>query len=307
MRAIAVVALVACGSPPAPVVAPKPADPQPKPPPPACITPPEEAAAINHAWGDATHVEYCVGATDCFALALATGALTRLAAPPAPKVEPGVHVETTNPELKVCTGADCKSLAPQVWPGAAPLHAATNGAFAVVLLGDAEGGKGYADVYDVPKAKKIATFRYAQGDFRCGEVSMLGDTIYIGASLCLGPAARATLFSTKGKKLANVGGRDFGTFGDAHVQVDGPTWAFLEENGTKLALQNIVTGKLGKTFQVGALFGTGDALGNPGESVVVRLGADKLAVIAGTPANGSVATVDISSGEVQILRAPFCH
>ncbi|MBV8762549.1 MAG: hypothetical protein JO257_35015 [Deltaproteobacteria bacterium] len=307
-----VVLLAACGSapkPPAPVVVEK--KPPPPPPKPACITPPEELASITHASGGTASVQYCIGTAvdQCFALELGSGKLTKLSTTPAAQpagLDANAHVETTNPELKVCTGDACKTLTPQIWPGAAPLHAATNGQVAVVLLGDAEGGRGYADVYGVTTGKKLATFRYAQGDFKCGEVAMLGDTIYIGASTCQGPSGRAALFTAKGRKIAAVGGRDFGTYGNSFTQVDPTTWAFLQENGNKIALQDVVKGKVMKTIAIPQLFDPA-AMGNPGESAIVRLGAGKLGVIGGTPANGSVAVVDVASGAVTVVRAPLCH
>ena len=129
-----------------------------------CIRSPDEAAAITHATADETHVSYCIGAAvdQCFTLELASGKLEPLAEAPQAQ-EKGLsttgHVETTNPELKACNASgSCKTLTPQVWPGAAPLHAATNGSIAVVLLGDAEAGKGYVDVYDVTKSKKLLGF-----------------------------------------------------------------------------------------------------------------------------------------------------
>jgi hypothetical protein len=303
---------------------------EPKPPPkPACVQTPEGEAAITHASVNGGRVQYCVGTVvdQCFALDLASGALTHLDAPPAATAEPN-HIETTNPDLKVCTGDQCKSLTPQVWPGTAPLHAATNGQFAVVLLGDAEHGQGYAEVYDVQKAKKVASIRYARGDWKCGEVQMLGETIYIGASTCTSPSGRAALYTTKGRKIANVGPRDFGTYGNSVVQVDGNTWAFLGENGAHVALQDVVKGKVVKTIDVSDLWrkpsdapppppkdakagkaaapAAPDAFGNPGESALVQLEPGKLAVIAGTPMNGSVAVVDVASGEVKVTRAPLC-
>jgi len=308
-----VVALAACGGPsglppPSPISI---KAPPPPPPPPACITPPEDIATITHASGGTASVQYCIGTAvdQCFALELGSGKLTHLTAPPPPQppaLTDGAHVETTNPELKVCTGTGCKTLTPQVWPGAAPLRAATNGTIAVVLLGDAESGRGYADVYDVTKTKKLTTFKYARGDYKCGEVAMLGETIYIGASTCTAPAGRAALYTTKGRKIANVGGKDFGTFGNAFTQVDASTWAFLGENGVHLALQDVVKGKVVKTIELKDLFGAAP-MGNPGESAIVRLGEGKLGVIAGSPANGSVAVVDTTSGAVQVVRAPLCH
>jgi hypothetical protein len=320
-----------------PKPAPAPAPPPPPPPLPKCIKPPDEARAITRATGDPGRVQYCVGkaADQCFALDLASGALDHLTSAPPAAPESAAHVEATSPELKICTRQDCKALTALIWPGAAPIHAATNGAFAVLLLGDAERGDGYAEVWDVTKAKKTATFRYARGDFKCGDVAMLGDTIYIGASTCSSPSARGALFTLAGRRIANVGPKDFGTFGSAMTQVDATTWAFLEENGDTIAVQDVAKGKLLKTIDVTALWQTGSdavassdagsaapgsaaagsdaradaaagAIGNPGESAIVKLSADKLAVIGGTPANGSVAVIDVGSGEVKIVRAPLC-
>jgi hypothetical protein len=282
------------------------------PPKPTCIRSPEEAAAITHAAADETHVSYCIGAAvdQCFKLELATGKLEHLAEAPEAQ-EKGLssagHVETTNPELKACNASgSCKTLTPQVWPGAAPLHAATNGSVAVVLLGDAEAGKGYVDVYDVTKSKKLATFKYARGEYKCGDVAMLGDVIYVGANACTNPSGRGSLHTAKGKKIANVGGKgDFGTYGGAYTQLTDTTWAFLEENGNMIAVQDVVKGKVLKTIDVTQLFDN-VKMGNPGESAIVRLGSGKVAVIGGTPANGSVAIVDPASGEVKVVKAPLC-
>ena len=309
VRTLALIALAACGGGQKP--APPPPPPAPPAPRPACIKPAEEAARITRASGTDKMVSYCIGlsSAECFSLDFATGKLARLATPPTDPPPAGAHVETTNPDLKVCTGADCKTLTPQVWPGAAQLHAATNGSVAVVLLGDAEAGKGYAAIYDVEKTKLVTSIKYAHGDYKCGEVQMLGDTIYLATNVCLGPAGRAALYTTKGKRIAAVGGKDFGTFGNANVHVDGDVWAFLEENGAKIALQDVVKGKVTKTLDVGGLWRTdkADSFGNPGESALVRLGPGKLAVIGGTPANGSVAIVELDTGDVKLVHAPFCQ
>ena len=84
-------------------------------------------------------------------------------------------------------------------------------------------------MWDVAKKKTLATIKYAKGDYKCGSAAMLGDTVYISASVCAGPDARGALYTAKGKKLADVGGKDFGTYGTGGVQLDGSQWAFLEE------------------------------------------------------------------------------
>lgn len=283
---------------------------------PACIKQPEESATIAHADGDEKRLTYCVGTAvdQCFAIDLATGTLENLAVQPKgqlPALDVSARIESTNPELKVCTEATgCKTLTPQVWPGAAPLRAATNGTVAAIMLGDAEAGRGYVDIYDVMKTKKLATFRYGRGEFRCGDLAMLGETLYVNATVCSGTSGRAALYSSKGKKIANVGGKpDFGTFGNSYTQVEGPMWAFLEENGNRIALQDVAKGKVIKSIDVGALFAAAGAakMGNPGESAIVRLGNGKVAVVGGTPANGSVAIVDLTTGEVKVVAATMCN
>lgn len=303
---LVVFALAACGGapPPTPVAEHKPL-------PPVCIKRPDEAAAITHANGAKNKVQFCVGTAvdQCFTLELVSERLTRLSGQPTaqtPAIQAPAHLELTNPELKVCSGTGCKTLTPVIWPGAAPLHAATNGAVVAVMLGNAETGHGYIDVYDVQKAKKLTTFRYARGEFKCGEIGMLGDTIYVGASTCASPSGRGVLYTTKGRKIADVGGRpDVGMYGNAYTQVEDTVWAFLVENGNQIIFQDVVTGKVTKTIDIGDVFGAAK-MGNPGESEIVRLDGTRIAVIAGAPANGSVAVVDVPSSIVRLVRVPLC-
>ncbi|MDQ3368295.1 MAG: hypothetical protein M3680_22955, partial [Myxococcota bacterium] len=278
---------------------------------PSCITPVDDAAPITHARVDGSRVQYCIGTgTDqCFALDTESGAFMRLPEPPAPATRTGARVETTNPELKVCQSETCKTLTPNILPAAASIRAATNedGSYAVFLLGDAPAGKGYAEIWDVARRKRVTLFRYARGEFKCGDVAVLGNTIYLATAACGSPAARAALYTLKGKRIASVGGRDFGVFGNAHAQVDGSTWAFLEENGSQLVIQDVAKGKVVKTIDTSALFKDGGSpMGNPGESALVRIAPGTLAVIGGAPALGNVATVEVATGAVKVLRATVC-
>lgn len=236
----------------------------PEPPPkPVCITPSEDAVTIGHTSSDGDQVQYCLGDKECFAVDLASGTYHRLVEPPK-SAAPRARVEAVNPKLDICTGSTCTSLAPKVMPGTAAMRAATNpdGTYAVVLLGDAPKGAGYAEVWDVAKTKRSATFRYARGDYRCGEVAMLENTIYLSAAQCGQPAARAGLYRLDGRRIANVGGKDFGSFGGAYVHVDGATWAFLEENANQIVLQDVVKGKVWKTIDTSTLFdGAGAKMG----------------------------------------------
>jgi hypothetical protein len=279
-----------------------------------CIKPPEIEATITHASADGEQVKFCVGAAAdaCFAFDLSTRTLARLPEAPRDVVE-GARIEATSARIDVCKDGECTPLTPKVLPAAATLHAATNndGTIAVILLGDAPAGRGHAEVWDVAKKKRIAKFRYARGEFRCGQVALTGDTIYLNATTCRSPSARAALYTRTGRRLANVGGRDFGTYGNAHTLVEGTTWAFLEENGNRVAIQDVARGKLLRTIDISALWtpdGQPDpsAIGNPGESAIVRLDSGKLAVIAGAPGTGKLALVEPDTGEVEIVTAPVC-
>lgn len=272
----------------------------------------DATVAITHATADGEQVKYCIGgnADQCFALDTASGAFEKLSEPPKSEAAPPARVETTNPDLKVCQVDQCKTLTAKILPAMSQIRAATNetGSVAVFLLGDAQAGKGYAEIWDVTRPKKLAKFRYARGEFKCGDVAILDDTIYLSVATCGAPAARAALYSVKGKKIANVGGSDYGVFGNAYAAVDEKQWAFLEENGAQIVVQDLVKGKVLKKIDTSALFkeNGGAAMGNPGESALLRIGPGKLAVIGGAPATGHVALVDVATGDVKVIKAAVC-
>ncbi|MEZ4404358.1 MAG: hypothetical protein R3B06_30335 [Kofleriaceae bacterium] len=322
----------ACGgsSKPAPVTPPAPvveARPTPPPPPPVCV-PPTDPATISAATSDGTSVQFCTGGDEevagCFQVGLDDGQLAKLTEAPAPQQAsleaPSAEVETTPTEVKVCAtiasgDQACTTLRPKVARGASsPIRAAVNasGKLMVAMLGDGERGKGYAEVWDVGKKKKLTTIKYGKGDYTCGVGSFVGDSLFISASVCAGPDARGALYSVKGKKLADVGSKDFGTYGTVPIQVEAARWAFLEEGGGAVALQDVSTGAVIRTVELVGLWTAGsedgDALagGNPGESALVRGGPGQLIAVAGSPRAGSVAVVTIDSGEVKVWPARAC-
>lgn len=304
--------LAACAAPVQPRAVPAPV----VPPPAACLRVAEDApSAIRDASADGDRLTFCIGTADeqCFTFDLSATTLAPLLVPPHRPPPAGAHVAVTNPDLQVCRGEDCKAITPAVLPRAHDLHATTtaDGSYAVVLLGDTDRGRGYAEIWDVARSRRMTAFLYARGDFRCGEVAMLGETVYLSASTCTGPAARATLYSLRGRKIASVGGREFGSYGNAHVALTGNTWAFLDENGNQLVLQDVVKGKVLKTINTSGLW-TADgttsatAMGNPGEHALVKLADSRVAIIAGAPASGRIAVVDTASGAVTVVQPPRC-
>lgn len=321
-------ALAACGGkakpPPPPPPEPVVVKPPPPPPPPVCV-PPLEPAIVSMAAADGDAASFCVsdGAeqTACFSVALADKKYTKLdeptAAQPATLEAPVARLVASPTEVQICTGEGedtCKTLKPKVPKGATePIEGAVDaaGAWAVLMIGDTEKGRGVAEVWDVARGKKTATIKYAKGDHRCGVAQVLGDVVYVSASVCAGPAAKGALYSMKGKKLADVGGKEFGTYGASAVQVTPTLWAFLEEGAGVIALQDVKTGKVDQTIDLLSLWGTdadGAARGggNPGESALVRGGEGKLVVVAGSPVAGTLGVVDLASSETTVIPSLPC-
>jgi hypothetical protein len=302
----------------------------PPPPPPVCIKAGTEMSLIGMVEADAAAVKFCVSdgaeSNQCYAVDVASKKYKELTETPkgaSPVLDPDpARIETTAKEVKVCIGEECKTVKPKVPKGNEnPIDAVTNaqGTHVAVLLGNAEKGKGTVEVWDVAKGKRIGNpIKYAKGDYKCGEARLLGDTLYVSASVCAGPAARGWLFNGKGKKIAAVGGAEFGTYGTVPVQVGETTWAFLDESGATIAIQDVKTGKVDKTIDIGALW-TGEAAaeppaegaegeeaappaaatGNPGESALVRGAEGKLVVVTGGPTPGSVGVIDVASGALE--------
>lgn len=304
---------------------------KPPPPPPVCVAQGEQAV-IGMSTADGDLVSFCVSSgsdeSPCYSLELDSKKLTKLDAPPIPqfptRTAPLSRLQSTTTEVKSCiAGADekCTSLKPRVKPGDNPIDAAVNrqGTTVAMLFGDAESGKGVAEVWSVAKKKKLGAIKYAKGDYRCGVAHVLDELVFISASVCAGPAARGGLYSVKGKKVADVGGKDFGTYNTVPVEIGDHRWAFLAENGDRIAIHDSITGKLEQTIELAALWAVeevpgGDdqaavptsSNGNPGESALLRGGDDKLLVITGSPRAGHVGIVDVAAGTVEAVSTLAC-
>ena len=298
-----------------------------KPPPPVCVAQGDQAV-IGMSTADGDLVQFCVadgsGGSQCYGVELDQKKYDTLGSPPIPQsptiAAPAARLQSTPSEVTVCAGdsdAACKTLRPRVKKGENPIEASINGQGTVVamLLGDAESGKGEAQVWSVAKKKKLASIKYAKGDYRCGTAHVLDDLVFVSAGVCSGPAARGALYSTKGKKVADLGGKDFGTYGTVPVQIGDHRWAFLSETGGVIAIHDSTTGKLEKTIDLLGLWGGGEGEGadpsgatggNPGESALLRGADGKLLVVTGSPRAGNIGVVDIEGGTVEVVAAVPC-
>ena len=344
-RMVALVLFVAAcgGSKPAPVepvVVEKKPEPPP-PPPPVCVRAGAEMSLIGMVDADANAVKFCVSdgaeSNKCYGVDVEAQKYAELEAPPrgqSPALDPDpARLESTAKDVKVCIGDTCFTFKPKVPKGNEnPIDAVANatGTYAAVMAGNAERGKGTVELWDVVKGKMVGKpIKYAKGEYKCGEARVLGDTLYISASVCAGTDARGWLFNSKGKKIGEVGGKEFGTYGTVPVQLTETQWAFLDENAATIAIQDVATGKVEKTIDIGLLWGGGaaaaeappegeggeeaaaepaapPAIGNAGESAMVRGGEGKLVVVTGGPAPGSVGIVDVATGDLTTIGALAC-
>ena len=296
-----------------------------KPPPPVCVAQGEQSV-IGMSTADGDLVQFCVadgsGGSQCYGVELDQKKFDKLATPPIPQsptmASPAARLQSTPQDVTVCTGdGACKTLKPRVKKGENPIEAAINGQGTIVamLLGDAESGKGEAQVWSVAKKKKLASIKYAKGDYRCGTTHVLDELVFVSAGVCSGPAARGALYSTKGKKIADLGGKDFGTYGTVPVQIGDHRWAFLSETGGVIAIHDSKTGKLEKTIDLLGLWSGGDGDGgdpsgatggNPGESALLRGADGTLLVVTGSPRAGNIGVVDIDGGTLEVVAAVPC-
>ncbi len=304
MKSAAITALLAACGPTAPpeqprdITAPTPRKPVTV----TCI--PSTGAKITNAIGEGKRVRYCLGDTkQCFAIdpdVADVGGFAHVEAVPPPPPA-GAYVETTQPKVEVCGSVDCTTLTDKVLGNAAQIRAATtaDGMFAAFLFA-ATTTKAYVEVWDVTTTKKLATIRPPKGQ-ACGDVAMLGEVVLLRCG------AQASLFSRQGKKLADAGGKGFELA--SYVPVEGNLWAFLDERGARIALQDVARGNVLKLIDTSGVFMIGGARQgtNLGESALVRLADGRLVVIAGAPALGSVAAVDPKTGVVELRQAPLCR
>lgn len=286
---------------------------------PVCVAAGAAENRVAAATGNVSSAQFCIASQDdalCYGVEFSTGDYVRLPNRPEsqlPTLEvPTAKVNVTEKAVEVCVGeTPCKALKYKVSKAAPPTSVAINQAGTTVAIA---AGKSPIEVWDVAGNKKLASIKFAKKEYRCGTPAFVGDVLAISADVCAGPAARGALYTKAGKRIADIGGPDFGSFGLPHTQVDGNTWAFLEESAGRLVLQDVVTGKIISTVPLTAFWtldsqGTKSAdppLGQPGESALVRGGPGKLIVVGGSPGPGSVAVIDLDNGAVKVTRPSMC-
>jgi hypothetical protein len=302
-----------------------------------CVAVNETENRIVPATANADEVGFCVSGgvkSVCYSGNPDNGAIKRVDKFPksqVPALSPSTaQVNPLEKSVEACLGdAKCKPLKYKVKASAPPQSVAISqsGGTVAIAAGDAKAGKGTVELWDVAGNKRIANLKYANGDFRCATIRFLGETLAVSADNCNGPSARGALYSKAGKRLADIGSSEFGTFGFSYTQVDLSVWAFLEESAGQVVLQDVESGAIVKKFDLSSMWaankpklsadksGSADTvvaeaaaatIGQPGESVVLRGGPGKLVVVAGGPSPGSFAVINVDSGKLSVYRATAC-
>ncbi len=286
---------------------------------PVCVAMSTTENRIVVANGNVSSAQFCIASPDdalCYGVDLNTGDYVRLPARPERQLltleAPTAKVNVTEQAVEICMGeAPCKTLKYKINKAAPPTAVVIDQAGTTVAIAT---GKNPVELWDVSSNKKLTSIKFAQKKYRCGTPFFVGDVLAISADVCGGPPARASLFTKAGKRIAEVGGADFGSFSVPHTQVDGNTWAFLEQGAGKVVLQDVVSGKILSTVSLTAFWTLDDqgmkstepALGHLGESELVRGGPGKLIVVGGSPSPGSVAVIDLDNGAVKVTRPSMC-
>jgi hypothetical protein len=288
-----------------------------------CVKSSDTENRIVTATSTVAATEFCVAmgpASACYHVDLKAKTFRELPNPP-----PQTQLATLEPSpatvsvgangIEVCGAvAPCKVLKFKLNKNAPPTSLAVNSSATLVAVAIA---KGPVEIWDVVANKRASEIKYSRGDYRCGTPEFLGDVVAISADACGAPSARGFLYSKTGKRIAEIGGADFGTFGFAHTQIDSTLWAFLEEGAAQVVVQDVVSGKISKTVDLSELWkssATGakpnqnaaQAIGQPGESELLRGGPGQLVVIGGGPHPGSVAVVDLDHSNANVIHASTC-
>ncbi|MFO0746738.1 MAG: hypothetical protein U1F43_13860 [Myxococcota bacterium] len=201
------------------------------------------------------------GFTSCFAYDLAASTLKKEPPPPAPPAdgpEPkhaldgdGWKVDLDAHTVSVCAGGDCKPLAldGKVPTEFLPPSVSEDKTMIVVTLQEGgtaeEGGTAWAYVYDVATRKRLAKKKLAEDSYICGGASFVGNTVLVAMDVCAGPGGTAWLADPKKlTKIADLGPEDFGRYAPQWQRVEGDRWAFLEQGGRSVVVQDVVSGKV---------------------------------------------------------------
>ncbi len=256
----------------------------------------------------------------CYAFDLDRGLLAPAPSPPSVELPAPfprrVKVDEGKGTAQLCDGigSACRQLdlgrEPQRVEGAA---FSSSDRMLAVTTTPVGGGPATATVFGADSAKAIGRIVInPSGDYECGSATFVGETVLAMEDVCAGPAGVAWLAKPdSGHHIAWVGGRaGWGAFRVAYEHVDGPLWAFREERGVEVVVQNVSTGEVVHRFDLRDTFpkgAAGNLLTDPSRGAMLETDRGELVVVHDGHAQGTVVILDPKEGRrVRVLHMLVC-
>ncbi len=189
----------------------------------------------------------------------------------------------------------------------------------LAVVAGADSKPAVAYIFDLPGGVRRAKFVAGTDDFTCAGVAFLGTrALLVSLSVCAGPGGRAYLADADtGERKAWVGGRDDWQAWDVkaqHAPGGGANdWAFREQYGSEVAVQDVITGKVLRRIDLSAHLPLDPESKLPATDPqwgwLFRTTGGKLAVLnEGAGAQGVFIIVDPVAGVVdRVVKMPGCN
>jgi hypothetical protein len=302
----------------------QPARPAKRPPPPrpapalaTCATAVHDNAMLDSVDIGADAVALCHGqdaGRTCWSVDLATGAYTPRPVTPVPEPQGAAFQPasvTDDGAIKLCTSAaptSCTIFTPPV-KSELGMGTSTNADHSLVAVLGAEGTR--FTIYDVATGKKRTTVKAWKTSM--GSPAPFDPPVFAGDRLiawihATPVSSAARIFTLAGKKVGDVGPRDF-TGGDyLSWRLDDRQWAFKQLDAAKLIVVDLKSAKTRQTFKLGALATHPAVQGEMGalfEVSGIAVRGDQI-VYPSADEIPVVALLDRKTGKMKALTAPRC-
>lgn len=241
-----------------------------------------------------------------------------------PLTPPMLTVRATADEVQVCGlgEEDCFSVRPDrsgeaQQPPSQPIdaHVDATGALLAMTWGDEPDEVRRVETWSLKRRKRIKRFAITKKgkDPPCGTAIPLGPKrLYVETNICAGPAGQAEIRTIRGRRVKKVGGRKaIGTFATVPIQIEGNLWAFVDEQGTSVVVQDVRKGRVKHRIDLGPVVPKspdGLPMTDPGHNLHARGPDQTVVILMPGPIAGDVVVVDPLEGKiVKHLRPPVCE
>lgn len=254
------------------------------------------------------------GSPACTAVDLATGAYRAAAAAPVPAdpPPPALDIQQHEKGVEACKGAACRKLdlpAPGLEDGQIfPYQTAVSNDGRRVVAFEGAG----ADVIflDAATGKRVKTLKHPNDNTCIESAHFVGESVYIGTSVCGSPSGSGGLYSWAGKKLADVAPESFNPYRAEPISVGGDRWALVGFGGGDVLVFDGKTGKQVHLIEIpdpegcdrcGEVLGGGPA--HWSATRIAKLSSGKLVTLD----RAGVSVIDPVAGKIEKThRIPIC-